>query len=291
MDNIENIISLEYRGKLVEKGQMDSYAVSESIKAFSDFISVLSKSTYGEISVNTNISGFRPNSFDIDFAISMSGHVTNLIAVAPFTIEGLNELIRSCFDVYLHLKGKPPKSIEQVSNNTYNIENMNGDIKNYTAETINLVNNIYIGESLEACIKKPLERGVDEIGLRSANNKSKDIVKVTKDDAEAFTPIIKEDDENSNIDNNAVLTITAPDFRENNKWKFNYRGSNIYANINCKKFLSRVNKGIERFGKGDVLKAKMKVTNILKRNKPTQEYIITEVLEHISKPTQDDLFE
>ena len=68
IENIEDQITLEYCGEAATAGRMNADDVASYIIAFSDFLGVTSRKTYGEkVELKTDIQGFRNNSFDIDF--------------------------------------------------------------------------------------------------------------------------------------------------------------------------------------------------------------------------------
>ena len=48
INSIEDQITLEYHGQPVELGRMNSYDVAGYIIAFSDFLGVISRKSYGE---------------------------------------------------------------------------------------------------------------------------------------------------------------------------------------------------------------------------------------------------
>ena len=62
--------SLEYNGDKVKNGQLKAKDVAKYIAAIDDFMNVISIHAYGkETNINIDVSGFRGNSFDIDFAL------------------------------------------------------------------------------------------------------------------------------------------------------------------------------------------------------------------------------
>ncbi len=67
---LEDHLILEYHGPDVEGGSMDARNVAAQIVAFSDFLDVVSEGAYGErVHLQTEVQGFRGESFDIDFTI------------------------------------------------------------------------------------------------------------------------------------------------------------------------------------------------------------------------------
>lgn len=69
-------------------------------------------------------------------------------------------------------------------------------------------------------------------------------------------------------------------FKDNNKWKFDNGGSPINAAILDEEFLRKIDSGELRFGKGDLLKVKLKTTQTFAHGKLKTEFQVIEVLEH-----------
>lgn len=279
-DLLEDLISLEYQGKPLELGRMDSYDVAANIIAFSDYLGVISKSAYGErVSIKTEIQGFRNESFDIDFAIQIGGVVATLLSGPVSSPKDLIELIKETFSAWRHLKGKPPQSMNRTDNNqdVIQIENQNGELIYVKSDVINIITDARAAKAAEQFIRKPLESGVEK--LKIVSRECKEIVEVPKNEASSFglididTPLLESE-------STIGLVIESPTFKEGNKWKFFDGQNSFHAEVTDEKFLSKVNEGVERFGKGDILIVKKRTTQVSSLETLKIERTILEVIEH-----------
>ncbi|MBI5454118.1 MAG: hypothetical protein HY956_05780 [Deltaproteobacteria bacterium] len=278
-DLLTDNLTLEYRGSRVEHGTMNAYEVARNILAFSDFISVISKTAYGDkAELQTEIQGFRGNSFDIDFLLSIGGVVATLLTGPVSSPKDFITLIKDSVKVWIHLMGKPPKAIEPA-NNGFKVENQKGEITNINGNVFNIITNINAGKAVEEFIKKPLESGIDFVKVRSKTF-DEEVFSIDKRQAQAFIPI---ETEKPIIEQEyrMGLTIESPTFKEGNKWRFFDGSSSFHADVLDQDFLTKVNAGEIRFGKGDILIVLMKFIQSSSFNTPLKiERAILKVLEH-----------
>ncbi len=248
---MEDQLTLEYHGPLVELGRLDSYQTAANILAFSDFLGVLTKSAYGEkTDLRTEIQGFRGQSFDIDFAVTIGGAIATALFATP-NAKDIIYLTTQCIKSWIHLQGNPPKSIErQTENNEFKVENQNGEIIYIRADVFNIITDTRAGKSVEQFLKTPLQSGINQVCIRSKS--TKEIASANKGDAEYFIPLEIEEPLLENEVRMGVV-IESASFKEGNKWKFYDGQTSFYAEIADELFLSKVDSGSERFGKGDVL--------------------------------------
>ena len=287
---VEDHLSLEYRGPKVELGHMDAYRVAQQIIGFTDYLTVVAKTTYGfDADIRTDVQGFRGESFDIDFVFQVAGSVATMFSASAITPKDMINMIKHSFDAWKHLKGKPPKSVraDHNSSSVY-IENNDGEIRNYHYNVFNIITDPKAGIAVEKFIKEPLGAGIDEVKI--ASKQYRESAEATKIEADSFTLVAAErpllEDE---VD--TFLVVESPTFKEGNKWRFYDGSSSFYADMADKEFLAKVDDGSVRFGKGDVLKVTMK--NIQKSTLDTikLERQIMKVQEHRPSARQDVLFE
>lgn len=291
---IDDSITLEYHGPQVELGRMDSYEVAANIIGFSDFLGALSRTTYGSsVELKTEVQGFRKASFDIDFALHI-GHAggvlaTLLTAGVPPSPKELFNLIKECIKAWIHLNGAPPKSFKPSTDqkNSFEIENQNGQMAIYHANVINVITDTKAGQATEQFAKKQLESGIQHVRIRSTL--SKEEATFEKENAHAFVPINIEKPV-SESDLTMWLLIESPTFKEGNKWRFSDGQASFSADIVDKSFLERVDKGKERFGKGDSLQVLMRQTQHRNLKTLRVERAILKVLEHKVASGQEVLF-
>jgi len=290
MDNIiRDMLSLEYYGPKVEEGRMSSYDTAAQIIAFSDFVGILSRVTFGEkIQLNTEIQGFRGDSFDIDFVYQIAVVTAALTAGAPLTPAALFSLLKDSIKAWIHLKGKPPKNIEYNNEQTIvSIENNHGSIAYFNNNVINVISDPRAGKAAEDFIKKPLEAGISALKIKS--NQLSDVADIDDKDAPAFIPI----DMDTPLIENTVkmsLEIVSPTFKEGNKWKFNDGSDTFLASIRDQDFLDKVDRREVRFGKGDRLAVDILYKQLSSAGKLKMEKEVIKVHSIEEATEQNDLF-
>jgi hypothetical protein len=243
-------LSLEYYGAPVENGQLKAKDVARYIIALDDFMSVVTKEAYGkEASLSMDVSGFRGQSFDVDFVLQVVGLSTNAI----FSTGSPKDLITLATDsikACIHLRGNQPKTCtHNRDNSTINIENSNGDNQIFHIQTLNVIADPKASSSLETFIREPLTKGLSTVKLKSSQFDVQ--TEASANDADFFKPLDFELPLFKNTINTG-LTIESPSFKNGNKWKLNDGQTSFYAEITDVDFLESVDKG-ERFGKGDLL--------------------------------------
>jgi len=286
MDNIKDILSLEYHGEPLSLGRMDSYQVGASIIAFSDFLGVIAKSTYGEkIELRTEIQGIRGDSFDIDFLLTVTAMtVQTTIIGAPIDFKDYFEIIKHAVKAWIHLRGEPPAAISQQGDN-YKIENNYGQITYVNGLVVNIISDAKAAKAAEQFIRKPLEAGIEYLSIISPKLKDKTVVE--KKDATSFKQIALE---KPLIDTEAELglQIQSPTFKEGNKWQFFDGQNSFYADIQDEDFLNSVSRG-KRFGKGDLLIVRLRIKQSSSLGSLNIERIVIKVIKHVEALEQGEL--
>tara|TARA_R110001606_G_scaffold392025_1_gene560599 strand:- start:5089 stop:5958 length:870 start_codon:yes stop_codon:yes gene_type:complete len=283
----EDQLSLEYYGTAVEKGQLSAKDVARYIIALDDFMNVVTKEAYGkDASLSMDVSGFRGQSFDIDFALQVVG----MSSTAIFCTSSPKDLITLATDsikACIHLAGKQPNQCTPDRNdNTVNIENSNGNTQIYHIQTLNVISDPKASNSLDTFIRDPLSKGLSTVKLKSSKYDVQ--TEATANDADFFKPI----DFDLPLFENTIttgLTIESPSFKDGNKWKLHDGQSSFYAEITDAVFLESVDKG-ERFGKGDLLIVEMEIIQTKTPQGLKVEKLITKVKDHKEAPKQQGMF-
>lgn len=275
-------VSLEYRGPSVKDGRMSGRMVAQEILGFCDFASITGRVIYGQtIDVQPEIKGFRGSSFDIDFVLGLVGPSATMLSVLPTSPKEILLLIRESIGLWKHLRGEKPRSTERVENNQneVRIENNSGTVHVVNINALNVVTNPEAGQSVQKFLAKPLELA----GIKSVDIVSKQIQKplasVSSNEASFFVPV-DVDRPLLESEDDTGLVIESPNFREGNKWRFSDGQASFTATIEDADFLRGVNNGTERFGKGDVLVAKMRVRQVRTSDGLKAERSIVKVKEH-----------
>lgn len=127
---------------------------------------------------------------------------------------------------------------------------------------------------------EPLEKdGIDSFFVSRTGDKKDANLAIDESELAYFDYQEIENDLSENI-TETFIQIEAAVFKDNNKWKFDNGGSPINAAILDEEFLRKIDSGELRFGKGDLLKVKLKTIQTFAHGKLKTEFQVIEVLEH-----------
>ncbi len=76
------------------------------------------------------------------------------------------------------------------------------------------------------------------------------------------------------------FSIVSVSFKEDNKWRLSDGQNSLYVTMADNEFLDRVNRNLERFAKGDILKAETRISQWQTTEGLKTEYTILRVIEH-----------
>jgi len=263
---------------------MDSYLVAESIIGFSDFVKIISQEAFGsEVEIVSSLKPFQKGSFELLHTFDSVGITETFLSTNAHAINELVMLMKGCIALFNHLKGKPPANIIQKDNGIAVVNNY-GEIKYVDNRVFNITVDKKTQESVSAFIKKPLDS--KEVNTLSIETEAEKITIITKDDVGIFSPFSMSE-QAIEWERVGEIIIESPVFKDGNKWKFIQDGARFSAEILDQVFLDAVNKGNERFGKGDRLVAKVKFKQSPKTMKIFRQII--QVFEHKEGEKQNDL--
>lgn len=277
-------IALKYEGRALTDGQMDVYQTSANMIAFTEFMVAAVKETYGDAAqAKAEVSGFEQGSFVTNLVFSVAGSAATIFTA--LTPAQLLEVVKGAFELWKHLKGTPPAAVQPMGDHIA-VTNNNGSIYNVRTESFTLVMNTKAADAAEKFVNQALSvDGVDSLQL---GGEAEPIARVSADEARYFVPVAVTVPVSDNT-NNMVLTVISPVFQEGNKWRFSDGGPGFSATILDGDFLMRVDKGVERFGKGDVLEAQVRIVQSRSGQKVTVEREVLRVIRHINPHEQQQL--
>ena len=259
---------------------MDARRVASQIVAFSDFLDVVCETAYGKtVEIQTEVQGFRGDSFDIDFIFQIGGHVATFMSSTDASPKDVIDMIKHSVALWKHLSGRPPKSLNNAQDDAQLIivENNNGQVISINNSIVQIVTDPKAGNAAQKFIRDPLNTdGVNSINIRSRRFEER--AQAEKSDANYFRTVEIEEPIEATIE--SYLTIESPTFKEGNKWRFFDGDISFAAEMLDKRFLQDVNEGLERFGKGDVLLVKMQITQAITSGSLSTKREILEVMEH-----------
>lgn len=292
-----------YDGSALDEHLMDVRDLAPAMMAISDLLIHANQEINGdklkiELKVKAN---FKAGSFGIEFHEILTWYhqirdiLTGPNATALANAGGLLALIgmfkgskSGLIQLYQNLKGKPPVKVE---------EDVDG-VKVYYSETeFELVDKrvlrLYRNKAIASDINKMLEPlskdGIDSFYVVRDEDKDQVELLIDKADVDFFQYQEIEDDLNFEI-SETYIQIESVSFKEKNKWKFSNGKFFFNAKITDEDFLAKIDSGELRFGKGDILKVKLKTVQTIAHNKLKSDYEVIKVIEHkIIKKEQENL--
>lgn len=275
--------ALKYDGPAVETGRMSARELGPAILATAVLLERTSELVYGEGGrVHVEVKAdFRRGSFLIDFSVlsqyaeqytHLTGDDLRLILeiLGVTTAGGLIGFVK-------WLRGRKPDRIQSdASGNTTIIINDNSITLNMTETKVFF--DSQVRDALNGIVEPLKKPGITSVALGPARSLTQQI---DKDEAHFFDQPSKEEPVVSVDYQNAVLEVIAPAFRDGNKWRFQHSGGSFWAAITDQEFLSRVAGRKEKFGAGDALKVRARVTTTRGPDGLRYDWEIIEVIEHI----------
>ena len=262
---------------------MDVYEASANMIAFSDFVVLLSKNAFGEtVETRASIAGFGRGSFVTDIIFKVAGASSAVFAALPSVDpKTLWLVLKESLALWKHLKGSPPKKVEEVGPKI-SITNNSGQVIQVTHATVNLVFSEKGTASAHRFIGEALNHdGVDAVEISAGPQQ---VERVEQSESRYFVSVAPSEMLTDAVVK-MVLHLESPVFKEGNKWRFFDGQQSFHATIDDKEFLAMVDAG-EPFRKGDVIVANVRISQTQEGTKLTAERAITKVLEHKERPHQ-----
>ncbi|AWJ93833.1 hypothetical protein Sp245p_28860 (plasmid) [Azospirillum baldaniorum] len=290
---MEQVIVLKYDGLSAKFGEMDAHEAAESIRGFADFTRRLAEAVYGgkEAQVQSAVRGIHHGSVEFEFVFKFLVEGAGMLAsVWPPSVSPMDliKVLTECIKLLKHLGGQPPASIKKADHGSVYVENNTGQVINIGQLTVNLVlENKEVSRAAQKFVKRPLERSADEVKIMVD---SQEVANINREEAQSFVPI---DASNILIENTAevYLSVGTAVLQGKTRWRFTDGRNHFSAQIEDLDFLGRVERGEERFGRGDVMLVKLRTTQKQAGGKLRAEYTIEEVLDHTpAQQTQGRLF-
>lgn len=269
-------LKLKYSGLAVEAGLMDVYQASANMIAFSEFMVLAAKATYGEqIEARAEVAGFGRGPFITHIVFNFMGQVATILStVSP---DQLLTTVNQAFELWKHLKGNAPKAIEQADEQEFGVINNNGQVIQVQAQTMNLVFSEKASNAVRQFVQEPLTKdGIDNLEIETEQKQI--IVSVNQRDARSFR-LVRPTEAITDTTVEMTLIIEALVFKEDNKWRFSDGQASFYADILDREFLAKVDAG-ELFGKGDLLRVALRITQQRAGIKISTERAVLKVYEH-----------
>ncbi|MDB6107368.1 MAG: hypothetical protein JWO52_7367 [Gammaproteobacteria bacterium] len=272
---METRIALRYSGPAVESGSMDVYDATGNMVAFSEFVLLAAKTEFGKgIAARAEVAGFDRGSFVTDLVFHVTGISGTIFS--GFSADQLRKIIEDAFKLWKHLRGCAPRRVEPASAQEVRVTNNGGDVIQISVNSLTLVMSEKGSESVGRFVKQALSTpGVDRMELAAGQM---EIISVTQEESRYFVPVAPSETV-TDVVVRMSLMVEAPVFKDGNKWRFSDGQQSFFADLDDREFLHRVDAG-ERFGKGDILSADVRINQQQTGLKLSAERTIVRVYEH-----------
>lgn len=296
--------SIKFDGPALASHQMDVRELAPALIALSNLLEEANRVAFpdsDEISVQIK-GNFKSGSFGVDLVALQT--ITNQIVTMLTSpgasaasnlsgiLQGLGMLAAvggGLIGLVKWLKGRKPSAIRLDGDRTVFEIQTSEEIESFEVDLVagKLYQSRVVRQTLSKVVK-PLEReGVD---IFACGEEGMTVAIVTKEDVPYFEMAAESFDVVSDsLSENILLQIESAVFKEGNKWRFTDGASSFFAEISDKEFLSRVESGAERFGKGDVLVVDLRRVQSITDNGLRLEYSVEKVREHRA-PLQSKMF-
>lgn len=291
-----------YDGKALEEHLMDVRDLAPAMMAISDLLTHANKEINGDkLEIQLNVkANFKTGCFGIEFVehLSWVNQIKDMLAgptaTALANASGILGLVGffggatvGVIQIYKKLKGKPPVRIEETTDNA-KVFYSETEYLEVDKRALRLYRSKVIASDIEKMLEPLSKDGIDSFYVvREMLDENVELF-INKEEVEYFKFHDIDDHLSENI-TETFLQIESISFKEKNKWRFNNGGSTINASISDETFLQKIDSGLLRFGKGDLLKVKLKTIQFLAHTKLKTEFEVVEVIEH--KTTKQEEFD
>lgn len=282
---------LVYDGLALAEHRMDVRDLAPALVAIGNLASDTNKLINGDstdIRVEVHAS-FKAGSFGIEMFFSqdilkqVQDLLTGQSASSLANLGGILSLIGltggGLFSLLRQLRGRKPNKIEQLKNGSARLFMSDTEIIEIEDNRIiRLYRNREVRMSVDKLLS-PLERdGIDSFGVVQNNTV---LISINTEEQPYFKWTPQEDGEivSDTTRERIVLMLESVVFKDGNKWRVHDGQFGFHAAINDIEFISRIENG-ERFGKGDVLIADLRIIQTVNEGILQSKYQIEKVHEH-----------
>lgn len=250
----------------------------------------------GDKKISVKVNALKEGSFVIDLSLLEEPLLSLFSSDYIQYLASVVTIVSGIYGVYKLFKGRPVKTKEDKDsiNITLNQVNQQQNVE-INQTIINVYNNRVVREAISKSFATVDEdENVAGVEISGATT-NMPIVFVREDFPQLqYSDFEHEEDMPERIEEvvEACLTIISLNFERGNRWQFMYNGFKISMTVKDDALMDRIEQGA-RFGKGDSIRVKMRITKEYNKSYKAYEnksYRIIEFLEHIIAPSQSTLF-
>jgi len=285
----EQHFRVTYDGPALQAHQMDVRELAPALIAMADLLKSANTALYGDkadvkVSVKAN---FKASSFGIDMvffqdlmtqiADLFSGKDASAAANAIQILSGIGIIGGGgVFGFLRWLKGRRIARVETRDNRVI-AEVEDGETYDLDRAEWILVKDKSVRREIESVLKPLATEGINRF---YAGPKEQADISIDSEELAWFAPSGNTEDVVTDTTTQRMLLIESAVFKDGNKWRFSDGTATFHAAIEDAEFKARIEQGLERFGKGDVLIVDLHVIQTVANGELRNTYSIDHVIEH-----------
>lgn len=277
---------LTYDGPALQAHTMDVRLLAPALLAFGDLAEEAARALWGDqISVKAEVkASFKTGSFGIDLTVAadLAQQVMQWLRgeTATSLVNGASLLgtIGGLIGALQWLRGRRPRGVETTPDGKRRLLCDDGDAITVEEHTIVLLRHLRVREHLWQVVA-PIERdGVDTVAL--GTDERIDAV-VTREQAAWFVPPPADETVVHEDERTMAFSIVSLSFKEGNKWRLSDGNVTAFVEVADQDFLSRVDRNLVRFAKGDLIIGRTRITQrLMPDGNLRTDYTLLSVQEH-----------
>jgi len=285
---------LSYDGPALQAHTMDVRLLTPALLAFGDLAEEAARTLWGDqVSVKVEVkASFKTGSFGIDLSVAadLAQQVMQWLRgeTASSLVNGAALLgaVGSLVGALQWLRGRQPRSVEAAADGKRRLL-CDGDALEVEEHTIALLRSVRVREHLWQVVAPIEGEGVDTVAL--GTDERLDVV-IYREQAAWFVPppagetVVHEDERTM------AFSIVSLSFKEGNKWRLSDGNVTAFVEVADQDFLSRVDRNLVRFAKGDILIGHTRISQrLMPDGNLRTDYTLLRVLDHRAGTPQLEL--